>query len=395
MCFYCYGFILVLFVSLGMRFSDILGHDIQKKALLDTLAAGRIPHAQLFEGADGQGLLSMALAYANAVVCGADENEDYPARKKATNLVHPDIHFVFPTATTSEVKSKPTSAAFSAPWREFVREYPYGSLYDWSRHLGVENKQAAINVTDALDVMQRVSLKSFEGGWKCVIIWHAEKLTLAASNKLLKSIEEPPAKTLFLLLCPDENQLISTIRSRCQRTRIGRISKETIVTCLVNKGASEEVSMRIAAQANGNIGEALSLYEQQDELLAYETWFVDWVRTAFRAKGNKAVVLALSDWSQEMASKGVETQKQFLCFAIGFFRAALMEHYALGNIALYRPISNFDLSKFAPYIHGSNIIPIIDALEKSVYHLERNGNGLMIFTDLSFALTRLLHQNAA
>lgn len=378
-----------------MRFSNIVGHDFQKKALLDSLSCGRIPHAQLFVGADGQGLLSMAIAYANAVVCGAEEKEVNPARIKAENLVHPDIHFVFPTAITSGVKSKPTSAAFSSEWREFVQTQPYGSLYDWSKFLGVENKQAAINVADALDVMQRVSLKSFEGGWKCVVIWHAEKLSLASSNKLLKNIEEPPSKTLFLLLCPDENQLLSTIRSRCQRTRLGRLSNEEITDFLVIKGASFEVSERISKQSEGNIGKALSIYEQQDELLAYETWFIKWIRTAFRAKGNKKVVLDLSDWSQEMAMKGVETQKQFLRFAISFFREGLVEHYGLESVAKYQPITDFDLTKFAPYIHGKNIIPIISALEKSIYHLERNGNGLMIFTDLSFALTRLLHAKSA
>ena len=378
-----------------MRFSDIIGHDIQKKALLDSLAAGRIPHAQLFEGADGQGVLPMAIAYSSAVVCGTDYKENDTKRIKTENLVHPDIHFIFPTATTAEVKSKPTSVAFSASWRDFVQTHPYGSLYDWSKHLGIENKQAAINVTDALNVIQRVSLKSFEGGWKCVIIWHAEKLTIAASNKLLKSIEEPPSKTLFLLLCPDENQLLSTIRSRCQRTRLSRLSKQEIVGFLVNKDASLEVAERISEQSNGNIGEALSIYEKQDELLAYETWFIDWVRTAFRAKGNKAVVLDLSEWSQEMASKGVETQKQFLRFAISFFREGLMEHYGLGNVSRYQPITSFDLSKFAPYVHGNNIIAIISALEKSIYQLGRNGNGLMIFTDLSFALTRLLHAKPA
>jgi len=385
----------VRFVSLGMRFSDLIGQENQKKALHDNLVAGRIPHAQLFEGSDGQGLLSMAIAYANAVVCGAEETEQTPARKKAASLVHPDIHFVFPTAITAEVKSKPTSAAFGAPWREFVKAHPYGTLYDWSRFLGVENKQASINVTDALDVMQKVAFKSFEGGWKCVIIWHAEKLTLAASNKLLKSIEEPPAKTLFLLLSPDENQLISTIRSRCQCTRLERITKEEIVKCLLKKGSNKEAAERIAEQSNGNLGEALSLYEQQDEQEAYEMWFIDWVRTAFRAKGNKEIVIELSKWSQEMASKGVETQKQFLVFAISFFRAALMEHYALEGVSAYRPISSFELGKFAPFIHGGNILPIIQALEKSICHLGRNGNGLMIFTDLSFTLTRLLHQKAA
>lgn len=376
-----------------MHFQDVVGHQNQKKVLVDSLALERIPHAQLFEGADEQGVLALAIAYANTVVCGT-ANSDSPARLKADGLVHPDIHFVFPTATTAEIKSKPTSNAFAAQWREFVQEQPYATLYDWSQFLGIENKQAAIHVTDALQVMQKVSLKSFEGGWKCVIVWHAEKLTTAASNKLLKSIEEPPAKTLFLLVCPDENQLLATIRSRCQRTHFGRVSKQEITDFLVNKGVAQEAARAMAAQSSGAVGRAIALFNQQGNLALYEKWFVSWVRTAFRAKGNKGVVLELTDWSQQIATEGVETQKQFLGFAIMLFRSAIMTHYNLSAVAPFNTSTDFKLSKFAPFIHGSNIMPIIDALEKSTYHLERNGNAQIIFTDLSFKLTRLLHQKA-
>lgn len=376
-----------------MHFQDVVGHQNQKKVLVDSLALERIPHAQLFEGADEQGVLALAIAYANTVVCGT-ANSDSPARLKADGLVHPDIHFVFPTATTAEIKSKPTSNAFAAQWREFVQEQPYATLYDWSQFLGIENKQAAIHVTDALQVMQKVSLKSFEGGWKCVIVWHAEKLTTAASNKLLKSIEEPPAKTLFLLVCPDENQLLATIRSRCQRTHFGRVSKQEITDFLVNKGVAQEAARAMAAQSSGAVGRAIALFNQQGNLALYEKWFVSWVRTAFRAKGNKGVVLELTDWSQQIATEGVETQKQFLGFAIMLFRAAIMTHYNLSAVAPFYTSTDFKLSKFAPFIHGSNIMPIIDALEKSTYHLERNGNAQMIFTELSFKLTRLLHQKS-
>jgi DNA polymerase-3 subunit delta' len=224
-----------------MLFNAVLGHEPQKKSLANSLAVKRIPHAQLFEGDDGHGLLQMALAYANTVVCG--NTSAGASMQKAAGMVHPDIHFVFPTAITSEVKTKPTSNDFLAKWRSFVSEKPFGSLYDWMRYLGAENKQGVINVNDALSVMQKVSLKSFEGGWKCVIIWHAEKLTIAASNKLLKSIEEPPAKTLFLLLCPDAFQLIATIRSRCQQTRFGGIDQSLIAKYLEKKGVDNALSV--------------------------------------------------------------------------------------------------------------------------------------------------------
>ena len=374
-----------------MRFDDIIGQQKQIAALQATIEKGRIPHAQLIEGKDGQGLLSLALAYANSVVCGTYSPEN-AGWLKAKKLVHPDIHFVFPTTTTTEIKSKPSSGEFLAQWRAFIFEHTYGSEYDWAKYLGVENKQGVINVTDALQLIKKVSLTSFEGGWKCVLIWHAEKMTTAAANKLLKSIEEPPAKTLFLLLCPDQNQLLATIRSRCQCTTLSRIPTTDVSNTLVGRGAAKQVADSLAKQAGGNLGIALGQLEQQEELMEFENWFVTWVRTAFKAKGNKAVVLELSEWSRTVASKGVETQKQFLAYAIGFFRSALMEHYALDNLKTLTPKGDFSLNKFAPYIYGGNIISIISELEKSNYHLERNGNAQMIFTSLSFALTRLLHQ---
>ena len=375
-----------------MLFNAVLGHESQKKSLANSLAVKRIPHAQLFEGEDGHGLLHMALAYANAVVCG--DASASASMQKAAGMVHPDIHFVFPTAITSDVKTKPTSNDFLGKWRSFVSEQPFGSLYDWMRYLGAENKQGVINVNDALSVMQKVSLKSFEGGWKCVIIWHAEKLTIAASNKLLKSIEEPPSKTLFLLLCPDVFQLIATIRSRCQQTRFGGLDQGLIATYLEKKGVNTVLSAAVAEESKGNMGKALSLVDQQNELAEYEEWFVAWVRTAFRAKGNKAVVLELSDWSLSLGAKGIETQKQFLSFAIQMFRAALMRHYKLEAVAGFYPKSDFKLERFAAFVHGANILPIISALEDSVYHLSRNGSPQMIFTELSFKLTRLLHAKA-
>ncbi|MBL19322.1 MAG: DNA polymerase III subunit delta' [Flavobacteriaceae bacterium] len=378
-----------MFVYLYMLFNAILGHDTQKKSLADSLSIKRIPHAQLFEGDDGHGLLTVALAYANTVVCG--DNPEKASMQKATGMVHPDIHFIFPTAITSDVKTKPTSNDFLGKWRNFVFEKPFGSLYDWMRYLGAENKQGVINVNDALSVMQKVSLKPFEGGWKCVIIWHAEKLTVAASNKLLKSIEEPPAKTLFLLLCPDAFQLIATVRSRCQQTSFGSVGQNIIAAYLEKRGVARELSSAVAGQSGGNVGKALGIVDQQNDLAQHEEWFVAWVRTAFRAKGNKSVVLELAEWSQSLASKGIETQKQFLSFAIQLFRAALMNHYELGAVANFYPKSDFKLKRFAAFIHGANILPIITALEDSVYHLSRNGSPQMIFTELSFKLTRLLH----
>lgn len=371
-----------------MNFSKPLGHETQKQSLINNISGGRIPHAQLFKGDDGFGLLELALEYAKAVVC-----KDSPSSiQRAELLVHPDIHFVFPTAITAEIKSKPTSDALINNFRDFYKQRPYGTLYDWLLFLGAENKQGVINVTDALNVIKKVSLMSFEGGWKCVIIWHAEKMTLAASNKLLKSIEEPPQKTLFLILCSDEYQILSTIRSRCQKTSFGPISENLIFQALKKSGADKDLSLQVSKQAKGNFGTALKLINESSQDNAFEAWFVRWVRLAFKAKGDKKVVQDLKQWGEEIASSGVETQKKFLNYSLNLFRFAVMEHYSLEELNNFYSKTGFKLKEFASYIHGQNILNIVDAIEKSHYELSRNGSPLMIFTDLAFLLTRLLHK---
>ena len=222
-----------------MQFSEILGQDYIKNHLTTSTLLGRIPHAQLFIGPEGCGNLAMAIAYAQFVLCNNTDKENEGGNDscnlKFKLLLHPDLHFVYPNVTNEDVKSKPKSADFIAEWREFVAQNPYGSLFDWYSHLGVQNKQGEIRVDDAQDILKSLALKSYEGGYKIMIVWMADKMNIAASNKLLKLLEEPPEKTLFILISENEEDIIQTIRSRCQVLYFGALPESVITETLVSR----------------------------------------------------------------------------------------------------------------------------------------------------------------
>lgn len=382
-----------------MLFRDILGQDYIKDQLTKSALSGRIPHAQLFIGPEGCGTLAASIAYARLILCQsnavADDEKSESCKLKFQNLTHPDLHFIYPTVTTDEVKSKPKSLDFIADWRSFVLQNPYGSLFDWYQLLGVQNKQGEIRVEDAQEIVKSLSLKSYEGGYKIAIIWMAEKMNISASNKLLKLLEEPADKTLFILVVENEEDLIQTIRSRCQSIHFGALPEQEIASALISgHQLTPREAGRIAHQAQGNFNKALHLLHENNEEIIFEKWFVDWVRAAFRAKGNVAAIHDLISWSEQIAGLGRETQKKFLSYCIDMFRQALLLNYQTTSLVYMEPkIEKFKLENFAPFVNGNNIQSIFNELSDAIYHIERNGNAKIILTDLSIKLTRLIHKN--
>ncbi len=383
-----------------MLFKDVLGLEHIKSHLVSTAESGRVAHAQLFIGNEGTGTLPMAIAYAQYLLCkntnGENDGENEVCNVKCNSLTHPDLHFAFPVSNSDKIKSHAVSDNFLEDWRLFVKEQPYGNLFDWYRHIGIEKKQGQIGVDEAQDVVKKLSLKSYEGGYKILVIWMAEKMNIAASNKLLKLIEEPPAKTVLLLVAEDEEQIINTIRSRCQILHFPPLAESAIAEALIKNGLQESEANSIAHEANGNFNKALDLMNKDSEDLVFERWFVQWVRSAFKAKGNKAAIQELILWSDEVAKTGREVQKQFLNYCLRAIRQALLLNYNVDELVYLKiHVEKFDLSKFAPFVHENNIEQIVEELEKAIFHVERNGNSKIIFTDLSIKLTRLLHAKAA
>ena len=381
-----------------MLFSEILGQEHIKNHLTTSVDNGRIPHAQLFVGPEGSGALPMAIAYAQYILCQNKNGENSggvdSCNLKFQNISHPDLHFAFPVTTSDKVKSKPVSNFYLEEWRQLIAQQPYGNLFDWYKLLGVDNKQGQIGVDEAHEIVKSLSLKAYEGGYKVMLIWMADKMNISAANKLLKLIEEPPSQTTFILITEDEEQIISTIRSRCQLLHFPPLSEEDIKNGLIkNFNLEASVATKIAHQANGNYNKACDLVYHDTEDTQFEDWFIFWIRSAFKAKGNKSAIHDLISWSEEIAKQGRETQKKFLHFCLEFFRQAMLMNYSASELVyLETKADNFDLSKFAPFVHGNNILDISDELQDAIYHIERNGNSKIILTDLSIKLTRLLHK---
>ena len=385
----------------SMLFEDILGQEYIKKHLTQSVDNGRIPHAQLFVGSEGSGTLPMAIAYAQYILCsnknGENNSGNSPCNLKFETFSHPDLHFAFPVTTSDKAKSRPVSNLYMDEWRQLLKEQPYGNLFDWYKLLGVDNKQGQIGVDEALEITKSLALKSYEGGYKVMLIWMVEKMNTACANKLLKLIEEPPEKTVFILIAEDEEQIINTIKSRCQMLHFPPLSENAIRQGLIKRYSLDElVATNIARQSNGNFNKACDLIYQDSEDLQFEKWFVFWIRSAFRAKGNKAAIHDLINWSDDISKTGRETQKQFLHFCLNLFRQALLLNYNAPELVYLEPKEDsFKLEKFAPFIHNRNILEINNELQDAIYHIERNGNSKIILTDLSIKLTRLLHKKTA
>lgn len=381
-----------------MLFSKILGQEHIKSHLTKSADAGRIPHAQLFIGPEGSGTLPMAIAYAQYVLCsntlGDNTGGNAACNLKFEHLSHPDLHFVYPVATNSDVKSHPVSANFIKSWREFITETPYAGLFDWYKKIDIQNKQGQIGVDEAQEIVKALSLKAYEGGYKIMIIWMADRMNVATSNKLLKLLEEPPQKTIFLLIAESEDDILQTILSRCQVLHFGPLSERIITDALViNENIDEKTAMKVAHQAQGNYNKALHILHKDDDGLPFEEWFVQWVRAAFRAKGNAAAIQDLINWSETIAGIGREAQKQFINFCIDMFRQALLLNYNAKELVFMEPtVDKFKLENFAPFVNGNNINDIFKELSDALYHIERNGNARIILTDLSIKLTRLIHK---
>ena len=381
-----------------MQFSEILGQEHIKNHLTQSANLGRIPHAQLFIGPEGSGTLPMAIAYAQYILCsntnGENNGENQACNLKFQKLSHPDLHFAYPTVSTDSVKTKPKSIDFIAEWRTFTTQNPYGGLFEWYAVLGVQNKQGEIRVDDATEILKSLSLKSYEGGHKIMIIWMADKLNIAASNKLLKLLEEPPEKTIFILISENEEDIIQTIRSRCQILHFNGLSETVVADALVcRENIDLKLATKIAHQAQGNYNVALHLVHDNSDDYPFEEWFVTWVRAAFKAKGNAAAIQDLILWSEKIASLGRETQKKFLQFCIEMFRQALLLNYEAPKLVYFEPkVEKFKLENFAPFVNGNNIHEIFKELSDAMYHIERNGNAKIILTDLSIKLTRLIHK---
>lgn len=385
-----------------MQFADVIGHNDLKKRLIRTAAAGRISHAQLFFGPEGAGTLPLALAYAQYIQCsGKAQLEGSPAPDSCgkcssciqfSKLTHPDLHFIFPVATTSQVTKNPVSKLFYDKWRSFILKHKgYGNLTDWYDEMGIDRKQGLINAEDCSEILKTLSYKSYQGGFKVMIIWMVEKLFHAAAPKILKVLEEPPDQTLFILITENPALIIPTILSRTQGIKVPAITDPKLQEALLPVAGEKKNRLpEIVRRAQGNYREALRLLE--DELPDHKHFalFRTWMRLCF-----KKDVAEIQGMVREFASEGREAQKHFLAYALKMIREALL--LDIRGEALSR-LSAEELDfvrNFAPYIHPGNAPEFARLLENALLHIERNANAGILMTWLSLQFSDLLRMKAA
>ena len=390
-----------------MLFSEVIGQEALKKQLVHLVEQKRLSHALLFAGPEGAGTLPLAIAFAQYIVSlpatnenaagdlfgstttavkadtfyTPDQIENLPAYHRASKLMHPDLHFSFPSIT-EKPGQKNLSANYIEEWREFIVGYPYGNVFDWLQFIKAENKQGNISADECAEVIKKLSFKSFESAYKVLVMWMPEYLG-KEGNKLLKLIEEPPDNTIIILVAASEENILPTILSRCQFIKVPRLASNEIEAALISKGQIEkEKATQIASMSDGNYREALHLIQHSDQ--DYISMIKDWLNAIL-----KIGPVAQLKWVEEMSKLGREQQKQFL----KYFNHLLEHSIRLKTMGSDLPLDS-DLKDFALRINKiagvSQMESIVNELDKSIYHIERNANPKMLFMALSIKLYHII-----
>lgn len=368
-----------------MKFADIPGLKDIKSTLIRAVKNNHVAHAQLFLGPKGSGNLAMALAYGAYLNCDNPQEEDIcgecPSCSKFGKLVYPDLHFLFPVAGKIEENDRPK---LMANWRAYLNELPYGSIQEWSAFNNIENKQPNISVDEVRKIIGTLAMKSFEGKYKIAILWLPEYMKAEPANALLKVLEEPTEKTIFLLVSNDIEKLMTTIISRTQLVKIPPFTDEEISTYLIdNCGISNEKALEIAPIADGDLQEAFRLMNDvQDINLPF---FQQWFRNCFTKKFDD-----LTAQAEDFEKLGRESQKNLIQFGLAVVRESLMYNFGSQD-AVRLPGAQKDFVKnFSKVVNENNIENITKHLTDAYYYVERNANAKLLFMDTSIKLASVL-----
>ncbi|MCU0417797.1 MAG: hypothetical protein MUE33_11505 [Cytophagaceae bacterium] len=369
-----------------MLFAQIPGLTEIKQTLIQSVHNNHVAHAQLFAGTSGSAAFHLALAYATFINCEDKQTNDAcgrcPSCIKYSKLIHPDLHLLFPVANTDAVKDATADALLPA-FRELVQERFFFSFQDWIEKLDVENKQLTIKVEESRTIIKKISLKAYEAEYKVVLIWLQELMGTEGSNALLKSLEEPPAKTIFLLVSEQPDKLLTTILSRTQRITVRPFTDAEISSFLMDhKQVSAADATRIAYLANGNIVEALRL--MSDEEQDYESKVKQWLRVCYT--GN---IPEMIQWSETFSASPRENQKSILQFALSIFRDSLMYKEVGTNLIRLDSTENDLISKMSAVIDFDKVAKMNTSLNDAYAQVERNINSKLVFLDTSFQLFKI------
>jgi DNA polymerase-3 subunit delta' len=379
-----------VFISIlpHMSFKHVIGQIETKKILAELVQHNRLSHALLFLGNEGSGALPLALAFAQYIVCEKIDGNIMDACGicsaciRARQLIHPDIHFSYPVIPRKP-GDKPVSSDYSTEWREFIRQYPYGNAYDWLQFIGAENKQGNITAQECGDIIRKLSLKSFESGYKILLLWMPEYLG-NEGNKLLKLIEEPPENTLFILVAENESSILPTILSRTQLVKIPMPEISDIEAALTERaGVPAEQARQVAAICEGNYHEALQLIRHAED--DWQALLREWLNAILKT-GPEAQI----KWIDEISKAGRERQKQFLRYFSHLLEQAIRLRF-MDPERLHIPDNERDVAlRLNKMTDISRQKTIIEELDKAAYYIERNAHAKMLFHALTIKLYHII-----
>lgn len=373
-----------------MQFKEVIGQQKVKERLINTVQDNRISHAQLFLGPEGSGNLALAIAYAQYISCSNRQENDAcgvcPSCLKYKKLVHPDLHFVYPVATSKAVSKDPVSDDYIAQWRETIIENPYINETRWYEVIDVENKQGIISKNESQEILRKLNLKTFEADYKIMIIWLPEKMNAAAANKLLKLIEEPPEKTIFLMVSENSEQIISTILSRTQLVKIPRIDNESMRNALCDRfGLAPEKANDIVHLSNGNFFDAQNIIHSVEEDEYNFIQFTTLMRLAYQRKMNEIV-----NWVDDMSQIGREKQKSMLAYSLRLIRENFMLNLQKKEM-VYLTQKEHDFSvKFSPFINMNNIQILYEEFNRAHTDIEMNAYAKIVYLDLALKIMKCI-----
>jgi DNA polymerase III subunit delta' len=374
-----------------MYFREIIGQEHLKSRLVQVIEENRLSHAWLLFGAEGSGALPLAVALARYILCTNRGEKDScgicAGCRKNSKYIHPDLHFVFPVNKTRSVdKDGVVSDDFIAEWRGFLLKNAYGRLTQWFDHIEIDNKQGIINTEESKRLAGKLGLKSFEADYKVAIIWHPEKMNEQASNKLLKLLEEPPQNTVFLLVSENPDQILSTVKSRCIPVKVPRISKNDLTDALMTIHHLDQATAdNIERLASGNYLKALDLISEAEDISFNLNKFRELMRNCFSRN-----IPGIIKQSEEMAVLTREKQKSFLEYGLRVLRESLALHFNTEDIVYLSDEERDFTPKFAPYVIGSNIVPLAEELNKAIQDIERNVNSRIVMLDLALKISALI-----
>jgi len=372
-----------------MQFKDVIGQNSTKQKLIQAYGEDRIPHAQLIVGPPGNGKIALAFAFAQYVNCTDKQPNDScgvcSSCRKYAKMIHPDLHFTFPVIKTAAI-DKPTSNDYMAKWRQYFSEHPYPQYEKWMQIIADENKQGSIYVDEAKELIHKLNQKSYEAEYKVSIIWLPEMMNITCANKILKILEEPPTKTLFILISEAEEKLLSTIRSRCQFIRVPKISDDDLQAAITDIAVSTNTNpVTIARLARGNYFMALEIM-QNDELRNFNfKQFTSIMRSGYGRK-----LAEILSWSEDIAGIGRVRQMGFLKYCGEFLRENFLFNLKEPELIYMDNQENAFSQKFSPFINEKNVIHLFREFEKAYTDISMNGNAKLVFTDLGLKVSKLI-----